>query len=157
MTRGALKEQKWRLVTNLIKLRPSSSMTQMDLALWLTVMLSLPRGSSEDHEERAAPGDCGRANHPPFDTVGWRDEGTTIQKSLQLDWCHSLWVSWLNILPEAACGNLTYSMWRGQTDPQQAASNPGSGLQTMTSQLNLLCCKFFFFSISLKGDVSVYQ
>lgn len=50
VVKGTLKEQEFRLVTNLTKLRPESSMTQQGLALWLeAITLSLPTGNSKGH------------------------------------------------------------------------------------------------------------
>lgn len=50
--KGTLKEQELRLVTNLTKLRPASSMTQQGLALWLeAITLSLPTGNSKGHNK----------------------------------------------------------------------------------------------------------
>lgn len=44
----------------------------------------------------------------------------------------------------------------GQTDPQQAASNPDYSRQTLTSLWNLLRSQINF-SISLMGDLSLCQ
>lgn len=45
VTLSTFNEQELRLVTNLTKLRPVSSMTQQALTLWLVaIMLSLPAG-----------------------------------------------------------------------------------------------------------------
>lgn len=53
---GTPEEQELRLVTNLRKLRPASSMTQQGLALWLeAIMLSLPTGNSKGHKGRRTP------------------------------------------------------------------------------------------------------
>lgn len=50
VVKGTLKEQEFRLVTNLTKLRPESTMTQQGLALWLeAITLSLPTGKSKGH------------------------------------------------------------------------------------------------------------
>lgn len=53
VTLSTFNEQELRLVTNLTKLRPVSSITQQALTLWLVaIMLSLPTGRWKGHKGR---------------------------------------------------------------------------------------------------------
>lgn len=147
---STFKEQEWRLVTNLAKLRALSSATQQVLTMWFeAVLLSLPAGNSKGHRRRCwqlLETEAEPTTHP---SAPWelRDEGTIILDPLNCDWCHSSRVLWLDILPTVAWGQWIFHV--GETDPQQAASDPDYGFRRWSHQGIHSAPNFFLFFFPL--------
>lgn len=157
---STFKEQEWRLVTNLTKLRALSRVTQQALTMWLeAVLLTSPAGSSKGHRRRCwqlLETEAEPTTHP---SAPWelRDEGTIILDPLNCDWCHSSWVLWLDILPTVAWGHWIFSCRRDR--PTAGCKRSRLWLQTLISPRNPLCSQLFYFlfSISPISDLRVFQ